>query len=66
MSSIDPGVLFQPVHLTGKLTSRLRRDVEDNPRYFYGEREDDVESRLRRSELDADDAGSTLDHLDGE
>lgn len=40
---------------------RLRSDVEDEPRYFYGEREDEIDSRLRRSSWDTDDASSYFD-----
>lgn len=45
---------------------RLRNDVEDEPRYFYGEREDDVSSGLKRSEWETDDAVSNFDDFSSE
>ena len=41
--------------------NRLRRDIESEPRYFYGERDDEIYSNLRKSEWGLDDAGSSID-----
>lgn len=40
---------------------RLKNDIESEPSYFYRNREDDVYSRLKRSESDTDDALSNID-----
>lgn len=45
---------------------KTRRAVEDDPRYYYREREDEIDSDLRRREWEADDAASTLDDVDDE
>lgn len=40
---------------------RLKNDIESEPSYFYRDRDDDIYSRLRRSEYDTDDALSNID-----
>lgn len=41
--------------------NRLRRDIEDESAYFYSEREDEIDSKLKRGEWSTEDAISSFD-----
>jgi len=43
---------------------KVRRDVEGSKSYFYGEREDDINRRLKRIEWDTEDASWDIDEDD--